>query len=130
MDNFDVLQLPVSYAYHVKNRTNCDRKSGGIIVIYKQALAKLNNVLNSNSEFVLWFDIVKVLPIPNKILFGYVYIPPENTRYSSDNAFNELEDEMIKFSRNTKSIFLLGDFNSRTSKMLDFVIIPGETQKF
>ena len=62
------------------------------------------------------------MPIPNKILFGCVYIPPENTRYSSDNAFHELEDEMIKFSRNTKHIFLLGDFNSRTSKMLDFVI--------
>ena len=42
-----------------------------------------------------------------------------------DNAFHELEDEMIKFSRNTKHIFLLGDFNSRTSKMLEFVI-PGE----
>ena len=42
--------------------------------------------------------------------------------YSSDNAFHELEDEMIKFSRNTKHIFLLGDFNSRTSKILDFVI--------
>ena len=41
--------------------------------------------------------------------------------YSSDNAFHELEDEMIKFSRNTKHIFLLGDFNSRTSKMLNTV---------
>ena len=29
---------------------------------------------------------------------------------------------MIKFSRNTKHIFLLGDFNSRTSKIFDFVI--------
>ena len=122
LDNFDVLQLPVGYAYHVKNRTNCDRKSGGIIVIYKQALAKHINFLNSNSEFVLWLYIVKGLPIPNKILFGCVYIPPENTRYSSDNAFHEIEDEMIRFSRNTKNIFLLGDFNSRTSKMLDFVI--------
>ena len=74
MDNFDVLQLPVGYAYHVKNRTNCDRKSGGIIVIYKQALAKHKNFLNSNSKFVNWFEIIKVLPIPNKILFGCVYI--------------------------------------------------------
>ena len=45
--------------------------------------------------------------------------------YSSGNAFHELEGEMIRFSRNTKHIFLLGDFNSRTLKMLDFVI-PGE----
>ena len=89
-DNFDVLQLPVGYAYNVKNKTNCDRKSGGIIIIYKQALAKHINFLNSNSEFVLWFDLVKVLPIPNNILFGCVYIPAENTRYSSDNAFHEL----------------------------------------
>ena len=29
---------------------------------------------------------------------------------------------MIRFFRNTNHIFLRGDFNSRTSKMLDFVI--------
>ena len=127
MDNIDVLQLPVGYAYHVKNRTNCNRKSGGIVVIYKQALAKHIIFLNCDSQFFLWFDIVKVLPIPNKILFGCLYISPDNTRYSSDNAFNELEGKMIKFSRNTKHIFLLGDFNSRTLKMLDFVI-PDDTR--
>ena len=62
------------------------------------------------------------MPIPNKILFGCACIPPDNTRYSSDNALRELEGEMIKFSPNTKHIFLLGNFNSRTSKMFDFVI--------
>ena len=67
------------------------------------------------------------MPIPNKILFGCVYIPPENTRYSSDNAFHELEGEMITFSRNSKHIFLLGDFNSRTSKMLARTRISGNT---
>ena len=70
LDNFDVLQLPVGYTYHVKNRTNCDRKSGDIIVIYKQALAKHIKFLNSNSEFVLWFEIIKFCQYRIKYYLG------------------------------------------------------------
>ena len=40
-----------------------------------------------------------------------MYIPPKQSTYSSEEAFNELED-----------IALVGDFNSKTSTLEDFII--------
>jgi hypothetical protein len=45
------------------------------------------------------------------IIFGIVYIPPENTVYSSQDAFREIENEYNNFSINYKYISLIGDFN-------------------
>ena len=51
--------------------------------------------------------------VDSKILFGCIYIPPENSKYSSEDAFVEIEDELALFSQNNKNIALIGDFNSR-----------------
>ena len=55
------------------------------------------------------------------MLLGCVYIPPENSKYSSEEAFIEVEDELLFFSRDHKNIALAGDFNSRTSNVSDIV---------
>ena len=51
-----------------------------------------------------------------------MYIPPKQSTYSSEEAFNELEDEIIFVSKNTKHIALVGDFNSKTSTLEYFII--------
>jgi hypothetical protein len=48
-----------------------------------------------------------------------VYIPPKQSTYSSEEAFNELEDEIIAVSKNTKHIALVDDLNSKTSTVED-----------
>jgi predicted GTPase len=60
-----------------------------------------------------------------KLLIGCVYIPPENRKYTSDRVFNEIKNELMSFSQNTKHIALVGDFNSRTSNLTDY-ILPDE----
>jgi hypothetical protein len=45
------------------------------------------------------------------MLLGCVYIPPENSKYSSEEAFIEVEEELLFFSRDHKNIALAGDFN-------------------
>jgi restriction endonuclease len=40
------------------------------------------------------------------MLLGCVYIPPENSKYSSEEAFIEVEDELLFFSRDHKNIAL------------------------
>jgi hypothetical protein len=55
------------------------------------------------------------------MLLGCVYIPPENSKYSSEEAFIEVDDELLFFSRDHKHIALAGDFNSRTSNVSDIV---------
>ncbi|CAG2238601.1 unnamed protein product [Mytilus edulis] len=54
------------------------------------------------------------------IIMGIVYIPPENTRYTSENAMSEIEIEFLELQKNSNCIFLLGDFNSRTANEQDF----------
>ena len=71
----------------------------------------------SDSEFVQWVEILNDISDKSKnVLLGCVYIPP------SDEAFLQLEDELITHSNFSKNVALIGDFNSRTSIGSDFVI--------
>jgi hypothetical protein len=60
------------------------------------------------------------------VIFGTIYIPPEYTRYSSDEAFNQIEHELHSFSTNSKYVGLIGDFNSRTGEDDDYVNVNFE----
>ena len=119
--------MPDEYAYFAKNRKKCNRKSGGIIIVFKKALSKYLKFLTSESEFVQWVEFSKDLSEQNdldsKILFGCIYIPPENSKYSSEEAFTEIEEELISFSGDHNNIALVGDFNSRTGNVSDIVEI-------
>jgi type II restriction/modification system DNA methylase subunit YeeA len=55
------------------------------------------------------------------MLLGCVYIPSENSKYSSEEVFIEVEDELLFFSRDHKNIAFADDFNSRTSNASDIV---------
>ena len=55
------------------------------------------------------------------VFFGVVYIPPEYTKYSSEDAFSELQQDYLSFSNKSTYICLLGDFNARTAIDTDFV---------
>ncbi|CAG2245404.1 unnamed protein product [Mytilus edulis] len=89
--------------------------------------AKLRHKSHTDSDYVQWFEISPELTgLRVNILVGGVYIPPEYSKYSTDNAFSEIETEMMQFSENASSIILLGDFNARTATMPDF-IVPDDT---
>lgn len=124
LDNHDVLNVPNGYDYVMKNRKKVKRKSGGIVVVYKKLLSNHISFLTSNSEFVQWLEISSDLTgLPKKWLLGCIYIPPENSKYSSDSAFDEIETEFISLSSdNANYISLFGDFNARTATVPDFVI--------
>ena len=123
-DDIDKLVLD-GYEFQMKNRgTVSGRKSGGITLAYKSNLKSKIKVLSSESKFVLWFKVMgEVFDLDEDVLFGIVYIPPENTRYSSESAFTELETELLRYSSNYRYISLLGDFNGRTSDDIDYLII-------
>ena len=54
------------------------------------------------------------------------YIPPHNSIYFSPELFEELENDIEKFSSHG-SILLMGDFNSRTGKYPDNVCQDGNS---
>ena len=52
-DEIDEINLPGGYSFHVKHREKkFKRKSGGIIIIYKDTISKCLTFPTSNSEFV------------------------------------------------------------------------------
>ena len=50
---------------------------------------------------------------------------PECIRYTSDESFLEIDDELIRNSTDPNYIALIGDFNARTTTVSDY-IIPDE----
>ena len=89
-DEFDENNLP-----GVKQQFFFIRKSGGIIIIYKDTISKCLTFPTSNSEFVQWVEIGNESSHFTKLLIGCVYIPPENRKYTSDRVFSEIENELM-----------------------------------
>jgi hypothetical protein len=69
-----------------------------------------------------------VFNLDEDVIFGIVYVPPENIRYSSNAAFAEIEAEYLVFSSNYNHISLLADFNGRTSNYDNFIPINKNRQ--
>ncbi|CAG2221991.1 unnamed protein product [Mytilus edulis] len=118
-DDLDILNVPKGYEYFSKNRKKFDRKSGGIVVVFKNLLKSHLSFLSSDSEYVLWLKF-NLRHEPN-FLLGCVYIPPENSRYSSVEAFDEVENELIFFQEENIHTILIGDFNARCGTGRDFI---------
>jgi hypothetical protein len=67
--------------------------------------------VQSDSKFVQWVEILNDISDKSKnVILGCEFSP-----YSSDEAFLQLEDELITHSNFSKNVALIGDFNSRTS---------------
>ena len=123
-DNTDVIDIP-GYIVLMKNRFDVAKvKSGGLILAVKENLIEYIDIITSDCKFVFWFKLSKkVVNLNSDILFGIVYIPPENTRYSSADCFTDIEQELMNFSKTSEHVCLLGDFNSRTGKLKDYVYL-------
>ena len=73
---------------------------------------------------MLWFKVSRdIFNLEEDVIFLIVYVLPENTTYSSNVAFAEIEAEYLVFSSNYIYISLLGDFNRQTSNDDDFILI-------
>ncbi|CAG2230791.1 unnamed protein product [Mytilus edulis] len=100
------------------------RRSGGLAVAYKNHLKDNIEYIKTESKFVLWCKISKVINISDDILLGIIYIPPEYTSYSSIDAINEIEMELFELSHRFSKCLLVGDFNARTGSEDDFIFVP------
>ena len=97
-DNTDVIDINIVF---MKNRFDVAKvKSGGFILAVKENLIEYSDVITSDCKFVLRFKLSKkVVNLNSDILFGIVYIPPENTQYSSADCFTDIEQELMNFSK-------------------------------
>lgn len=108
----------------LNTREKCTRKCGGIIIIiiYKSQIDKFLEFPVSKSSFVQWLRINNYfLNILENLVIGCVYVPPENTKYSSPEAFDEMESVMFQIVKEGEYTGILGDCNAKTGNLLDYV---------
>ena len=126
-DDTDHINLP-GFEIYMKNRFKFKRiRSGGITLAVKCHLANYIHEIDTNSKYVKWFKLDKhAFEVGGDILFGIVYIPPENSSYCIGEPYSELEQEYLRLSDPYDYVCLLGDFNARTSNCSDFIQIDGD----
>ena len=96
-------------------------RSGGILVAIRNCLVKYVQIIKTDCKYVLWFKINKfIFNTIEDVLFGVCYIPHEGSRYSSNDCFLEVEQELIKLVQDKKYVCLMGDFNARIGHMPDY----------
>ncbi|CAC5372882.1 unnamed protein product [Mytilus coruscus] len=121
LDDCDLINCD-EFIFSFKNRHKLsNHRSGGIALGYRKYLEKYIKPIETECKFVYWFTIDKrVLNLPENVFIGIVYIPPVNTNYTSEEAFNDIELELQRYSEKSDYIILVGDFNSHTANLSDF----------
>lgn len=101
----------------------------GIAIFYREKLGNKVHIVNDlSSNCVLWVKIDQTA-FGFEFVLGSVYIPHEGSKYHSKEMFDILEDDIvnIKSRFNNIPICLVGDFNSRTGLLDDFVCFDDVT---
>lgn len=77
------------------------------------------------SKLVLFFSLSKELfsheNLSEDIQCGIVYIPPQGSKYATEDPYLELQEEIFRYCTQAKYIILFGDFNSRCKNLADYV---------
>ena len=98
------------------------RSSGGIALGFTTTIKQGIKLISHRNNF-LWTKLDKTfLHIEKDIFLCAVYIPPRDSPYFNPDIFDELQNDITKFS--SKGFGLLeGDFNARTGCAQDFIDI-------
>ena len=121
IEETEVISIPEFISFSQSRRQKFARRSGGISVYVKQNIKHFMNI-PSESDYVLWFSINKSLTNTEEdLIFGIVYIPPENSRFLINYELMTLEIEITETCSKYKCVVLTGDFNTRTSNLPDYM---------
>lgn len=127
LDDLDEIILDNHQCIMKNRKQKVARKSGGIAVLIKNEIYKHFSPLDSECEYIQWFKLSKMLCNTNEdVIFGAVYIPPENSDYSSESIIEQFYFELDENARAFKNMILMGDFNARTSNLDDFAEVDKE----
>ncbi|MCG8049047.1 MAG: reverse transcriptase family protein [Candidatus Thiodiazotropha endolucinida] len=103
-------------------------RSGGIALIVKEELLPYIKIdYTRSSKLILFFTISKALygfeNHDEDLVCGIVYIPPHGSKYASEDPYLEIQEQLFRYCLDAKHLLLLGDFNSRSKNMPDYVCI-------
>ena len=122
-DDTDVISVSGYTIISQRRKQAFIRKSGGICVLFKNALNGKNNQARTNSDYITWLKLDESLfAISEDLILGILYISSSQSRFLNDDEYFGLETEITSMCVTCLSIFCLsGDTNARTVQICDFV---------
>ena len=116
LDDLDLINLPgYSFVSQVRKQRYL-RKSGGIGVFVRNCLFKHVSLVESDSDYILWFKLNKsVFKTEEDLHFGAVYIPPGDSRFNTAEELSVFDVEISNMCIAHKYVHLIGDFNARVA---------------
>ena len=104
-------------------------KSGGIGIIYKEELDNFITEIKTESDFVAWYKIDRnSTGLAKDLLLGVIYIPPEGSKYTKAEAFEECELEFIDKLYNDSNGGISGMLNMFVLLYADDTVIMAENE--
>lgn len=122
LDDIDSVNIS-GYKIFCNNRQKISRyRSGGTALLVKENIAPYVKIGKAKSKLIQWFSISnKITRTHNDIQCGLIYLPPNKSKYASEDPYLEIQAELNSMSSN--HIILFGDLNSRTANLKDYVLI-------
>lgn len=122
LDKTDVISVPGYEFISQERKQKYIRKSGGIGLFHRDFLKNEINVIETDSDYILWLKFHRRLFNTNEdLILGVLYVPPEQSRFLNEDEYFSLESEITSMSCKSSYICLTGDMNARTSNLCDFV---------
>lgn len=121
------IEIP-GYTLFFHNRNCLSRyRSGGIALVVKNTLLPYVKIdQNRNRKLALFFTISKEIFRQNHFIedihCAVVYIPPQGSKYTLEDPYLELQEEIFRYCEGSKHVLLFGDFNSRCKNIPDYVV--------
>ena len=80
--------------------------------------------IETDSKLVLWFSLSNDITQIGDILYGAVYVPPENSKYKVDLPYEEIQNELDSLTSKYTHQCFIGDWNSRINQNMKNYICP------
>ena len=127
----DVISCPGFTFFSQPRRQKFFRRSGGTGFLVRDNLVNYVSIIESKSEYIAWLKICKqCLGFEQDIIIATVYIPPQQSRFFSEDEYDIFEQEIVSVRSNYEYIYLLGDFNAQTSTMDDYTTADSFLSEF
>ena len=103
-----------------------DTGQRGSHLLLKKACCHIFQVDQSKpSKLILFFTVSKEIYdmeyCEQDLVCGIVYIPPLGSKYTNDDPYLEMKEEIFRYCSDRKHVLLFGDFNSHSKALPDYV---------
>ena len=127
LDCYDTINISGYTFLHQTRRQKFFRRSGGMGVFVKNVFSDYVSVVEHESDYIFWIQLDKSFTKTDKnVYYGVTYVPPVDSRFRNSDEMEQLELEITDMCISHKYVYLVGDYNSRTSNNADYLIADDE----